>query len=143
MNMKKNILKLILSFLFLAVVILMSGCDVQHFLSQGTTIGNLEGTVLIGPLCPVETVPPDPACLPTAETYKAYPVGIWTADGKQKVRTIEPKLDGRYDVSLPEGFYLVDRENTQAGIGSNLPQVVSIIAEATTVLNISIDTGIR
>jgi hypothetical protein len=144
--MKKNIRNLILGFFILIGLSLTPGCDLNHFLSDGTgsELGILVGTINIGPLCPVETVPPDPACLPTAETFKAYPVGIWTADGKTKVITISPDIHGSYSQQLPQGFYLINRETTQTGIGgSNLPLTVGIAAGYTTVININIDTGIR
>ena len=141
--MKKNAEKLIPGIFFFIGLSLFSGCDIQKFLLEGTGLGILTGTIKIGPLCPVETVPPNPACLPTEETYKAYAIGIWTSDGKQKVNTIHPELNGSYVVDLPAGFYLIDRENTQTGIRSNLPLTVGIADGYTTVLNISIDTGIR
>lgn len=144
--MKKNIRILIIDLLFLIGLSLMPGCDTNHFLSDGTDtgFGILAGTINIGPLCPVETVPPNPACLPTAETFKAYPVGIWTADGKTKVITISPDLNGSYSQLLPEGFYFINRETTQTGVGgSNLPLTVGIASGYTTTLNINIDTGIR
>jgi hypothetical protein len=144
--MGKNILKLVIGILFFIGLSLSPGCDMDHFLSDGTGtgFGILTGTITIGPLCPVETVPPDPACLPTAETFKAYPVGIWTADGKTKVITISPDLKGSYSQQLPTGFYLINRETTQTGVGgSNLPSTVGIAAGYTTILNINIDTGIR
>jgi hypothetical protein len=144
--MKKIIQRVIIGFLFFTGLSLTPGCDMNNFLSDGTGsgFGILAGTINIGPLCPVETIPPDPACLPTAATFKAYPVGIWTADGKTKVITISPGINGSYSQQLPTGFYLIDRETTQAGVGgSNLPKTVGIDAGYTTILNISIDTGIR
>jgi hypothetical protein len=143
---KKIIRILIIDLLFLIGLSLMPGCNTNNFLSDGTDtgFGILAGTINIGPLCPVETVPPNPACLPTAETYKAYPVGIWTADGKTKVITISPDLKGFYSQLLPAGFYLINRETTQTGAqGSNLPLIIGIAGGHTTTLNISIDTGIR
>lgn len=128
----------------MAGLILIAGCNSRDFLSPVNGIGTLEGTIEIGPLCPVETIPPDPACQPTAETYKAYPVGIWTADGKVQVNTISPNLDGSFTLQLPDGFYLVNRENPKTGPGgSNLPVIIPIESGNTTFLKITIDTGIR
>jgi hypothetical protein len=92
----------------------------------------------------VETVPPDPACLPTAETYKAYPVRVFTSDGKIKISQLNPSLDGSFISELPPGSYLVVLEKAQNNIGgSNLPVEVTINSQVTTMLNINIDTGIR
>jgi hypothetical protein len=116
------------------------GCDKKK--NDGT--GFLEGKISIGPICPVETIPPDPACLPTTETYRAYPVSVWTSSGGRKIAQLNPSLDGSYKTELGIGNYLVVLESGKTGIGSsNLPLNVSIIQETTTTLNISIDTGIR
>ena len=125
---------LFLSFLF------FSGCDKRD--NQGT--GFLEGVISIGPICPVETDPPDPGCLPTAETYKAYAVSIWTSNGTKKVAQLNPALDGSYKTELDCGNYLVILEDSKNGPGSsNLPVEVSINSQNKTILNIDIDTGIR
>ena len=104
----------------------------------------LEGVISIGPICPVETDPPDPGCLPTAETYKAYPVSIWTSNGRRKIAQVNPALDGSYKTELDPGNYLVKLGTANNRIGSsNLPAEVTITSQNKTVLNIDIDTGIR
>jgi len=129
-----------LCIIFLFGLILISGCEEQSI--QAT--GFLKGLISIGPLCPVENDPPDPGCLPTAETYKAYPVSIWTSDGRRKITQLEPALDGSYKIDLDPGMYLVVLETGQNSIGSsNLPREVTITSKTNTVLNIEIDTGIR
>jgi hypothetical protein len=138
--MKKNNYIRILVVILLTCIAVMSGCDSKKALVEGI----LEGTISIGPICPVETIPPDPACLPTAETYKAYPVNVFTSDGKTKVAQLMPSLDGSYSSELPPGDYLIVLERAKNNIGgSNLPVIVSIKAQDKTLLNINIDTGIR
>jgi hypothetical protein len=138
--MIRRSLNIILSKVFLFGALFILGCDKQ--INQGT--GFLEGVISIGPICPVERIPPDPGCLPTAETYKAYPVSIWTSDGRKKIVQLNPALDGSYKTELVSGNYLVVLENGKNRIGSsNLPIKVSIIQENKTILNINIDTGIR
>ena len=61
--------------LFFAIFLNWS-CDKQQM--QTVEIGFLEGKITIGPLCPVESVPPDPACQPTQETYNTWPIVVWT-----------------------------------------------------------------
>lgn len=137
--MKSKIFKCIAG-IFLAVLILASGCENKKALDPGI----LEGKITIGPICPVERIPPDPACQPTAETYKAYPVSIFTSDGSKKIAQLNPSLDGSYNVELPPGNFLVVLERSNTGIGgSNLPVEVSISSEDKTILDINIDTGIR
>jgi hypothetical protein len=138
--MNMNMYKKTFGMLFLTVIILISGCDKKKTINSGF----LEGTSTIGPICPVEKIPPDPACLPTAETYKAYPVSVYTSDGIIKIAQLKPSLDGFFSSELPPGNYLVVLEKAQNNIGgSNLPVEVSITSEDKTVLNVNIDTGIR
>jgi hypothetical protein len=120
--------------------LILSGCEKQT--NQET--GFLEGIISIAPICPVETDPPGPGCLPTAETYKAYPVSIWTSSGRRKIAGINPALDGSYKTELTPGIYLVKLGTISQGIGNcNLPAEVTITSQHETVLNINIDTGIR
>jgi len=104
--MKKSSYKRIFSLYFLAGLLIITGCDNQTILENGI----LEGTISIGPICPVERIPPDPACLPTAETYKAYPVYVCTPDGSKKIALISPALDGSFKTELAPGNYLIKLE---------------------------------
>ena len=131
---------IILGLTLLTLLLLAGGCDKL----SSDEAGILEGKISIGPICPVETDPPDPGCLPTAETYKAYPVAVWTSDGEKKIIQINPAIDGTYRTDLEPGKYLIMLEIDRSNIGSsNLPVEVSIISDNITTLNIDIDTGIR
>ena len=107
--------------------------------------GILKGKISIGPICPVQKDPPDPACLPTKETYRAWAAAVWTVNKKTKVATLDPTLDGNYQIRLQAGNYIIDYEvaRTNSIGGSNLPANVSITYIDTTTFNIDIDTGIR
>lgn len=121
------------------MILSSAGCD-----KAGTLTGGLlEGKISIGPICPVETVPPSPNCLPTAETYKAYPVGVWTTDGSRMITLISPALDGTFSVELNPGQYSIRRNKNYGVGGSNLPMKIIIIPNEKTTVSISIDTGIR
>ena len=135
--MNKNIL---LTALIIAII-LVSGCIQQP--AKPLEKGFLEGKITIGPICPVERFPPDPNCQPTEETYKAWPIAIWTTDKKAKIAQIKPNLDGTYKLELPVGTHVVDFEKEQHFGGNNLPATIAIDPGKTTTLNIDIDTGIR
>ncbi len=121
------------------IIVPINGCDNQDkILEQGL----LSGTITIGPLCPVETFPPDPNCEPTEATYKAWPIGVWTADKKSKLGQLEPNLDGTYNFELPVGTFIVDLE-IQHLFDTTLPETIEIEADKTVFLDIVIDTGIR
>jgi hypothetical protein len=137
--MKRPGLKWIVGIISYLPIIFITGCDKSEKDS-----GYLAGTISIGPLCPVERIPPDPGCLPTAETYKAYPVSVYSADGEDKITQLKPSLNGSFSCELPAGKYIVILENAISKIGnSNLPVNLSIKLRDTTRLNINIDTGIR
>ena len=137
--MRKYIYNCIFSLTILPALFNPSGCDGRIKQEQGV----LEGTISIGPICPVETDPPRPECLPTAETYKAYPVSIWTSDGGQKVAQLSPALDGSFSMELDPGQYLIKLEKVNSIGGSNLPITVEISTLEKAIVNIDIDTGIR
>lgn len=137
--MKNSVYRNIFVFVFLAGILVVSGCGNDSVMENGF----LEGTVSIGPLCPVETDPPEPGCLPTAETYKAYPVYVCTPDGSKKIALISPQLDGSFKTELAPGKYLVILDKEHRIGSSNLHQEVTINSLETTTISIEIDTGIR
>jgi hypothetical protein len=138
--MNSRILKGFFIVVLFSAIFFISGCAS----SVHDENGYLEGTISIGPICPVETIPPDPACLPTAETYKAYQVSVYSVDGLTKVAQLNPSLDGSYSAELPCGNYRVALEKAQTNVGgSNLPVEVSITQQRNTLLDVNIDTGIR
>jgi hypothetical protein len=140
MKLEKRTCHLFFGIVFLTGLMLFSSCDKK----TNTDTGFLEGKISIGPVCPVEKIPPDPGCLPTAETYKAYPVSVWTSDGMRKIVQINPSLDGSFRTELEPATYLVVLEKGQNKIGSsNLPVEVSIVSQNITMLSINIDTGLR
>jgi hypothetical protein len=105
--------------------------------------GTLQGTISIGPLCPVEHNPPLPECLPTRATYNVWPISVWTEGKAAKVAPIIPNLDGTYSIQLSPGNYVVDLDKPNTFGSRNLPANVKINSAKETVLDISIDTGIR
>lgn len=138
--MGKNNKNIILGLTLLTGLLLNLGCDKMNTQDEGI----LEGKISIGPICPVETDPPDPGCVPTVETYKAYPVSVWTSDGRRKITLLKPSMDGSYKTDLEPGKYLIILETGGNNIGSsNLPVEITIISGEITTLNIDIDTGIR
>jgi hypothetical protein len=133
----KRVLKITV---LLLIFTLIWGCNQNN--SQIVEKGQLMGKISIGPLCPVETDPPDPNCQPTAETYLNWPVVIFTSDNKTKVLTLNPDVDGNYLVDLDKGSYIVDLD-IENRFGDNLPTKIDVKANKTVLLDIDIDTGIR
>jgi len=123
-----------------AALIFYNSCEKKSILLDGY----LKGKISIGPICPIETIIPDSACMPTAETYKTYPVGIFSSDGKNKLAQIIPALNGSFIIELVPGSYVLKLESAEPHIGgSNLPIQVVVNSQDSTLFNITIDTGIR
>ncbi|WP_418264545.1 hypothetical protein [Flavobacterium faecale] len=131
----KNISKIAI---FIWTVILCSSCEPNPTKENGV----LKGKISIGPICPVETIPPNPACLPTQETYKYWAVYVWTLDKKEKIAQLQPELDGNYSLQLAVGRYILDLDD-QHRFGKNLPASIIIKNNETTIFDVNIDTGIR
>ena len=137
------VIKSILQYLILCVILIpfFLSCTLQN--GTGMT-GVLKGKITIGPLCPVETIPPDTACSPTLQTYKTWATAVWKLDKKTKLVTLNPTIDGNYLIAIPAGDYIIDFDTIQTyKAGSNLPSRITVLPNDTTVFNINIDTGIR
>lgn len=119
--------------LFLIFSILLMGCT-------NPSDGTVQGFISIGPLCPVETSPPDPTCQPTAQTYLNFPITVFRlVDGAQiEVNTFHGDATGFYELSLTPGNYLFSRNDRFFK-----PIQFTIQSNETLDLNIQIDTGIR
>ena len=116
-----------------------------HFVRENVATGTLRGKISIGPLCPVETVPPRPECLPTEETYKQWQTTVWNRSKTIKICNINPDIDGNFEVTLSPGKYIVDFETPRSNgpIMTNMPLDVTIATNETISISIDIDTGIR
>jgi len=123
------------TFAILAVFafLMAAGCATQN------QHGALEGTVTIGPLCPVEPCHLTPE--QTAAAYNSRNLTIYAADMKTIVRQMPLGSDGKYNVELAPGTYYVTVK--PAGIGELEPTRVDITANGTTKLDLQVDTGIR
>ncbi len=101
----------------------------------------VSGQVLLGPICPVESYPPDPNC--AAKGYETTIQVIAVGSPKSSpFTTAKTDKDGRFKITLPPGDY------TLQPIGAKVfPSCssVNITVKPATILqvNLSCDTGIR
>ena len=105
--------------------------------------GVLKGKISIGPLCPVERIPPDPKCQATPEMYAARKIFVYQTDKITLVTTITPDNRGQFSLSLPAGTYYLNMASQTIGNISGLPATVQIENNKTISLEINVDTGIR
>ncbi|OGZ06506.1 MAG: hypothetical protein A2942_04835 [Candidatus Lloydbacteria bacterium RIFCSPLOWO2_01_FULL_50_20] len=103
--------------------------------------GALEGTMTIGPICPVELV--GEPCSPTAEMYAARKVFVFSKDRKKLIKTLTPDAQGKFRTTLPGGTYVIDMEPEGIGGINGVPATVSIVPGKSVSLVIDVDTGIR
>ncbi|MDD1679830.1 MAG: hypothetical protein LUO93_11690 [Methanomicrobiales archaeon] len=102
--------------------------------------GYLEGHVIIGPICPVEQI--NVTCPVPPSVYEARKIVVST-EGAQVVTIVDIDSTGFYRTALAPDTYIVDINHIGIDHSTDVPIAVTIIAGQTTVLNISIDTGIR
>lgn len=99
----------------------------------------VRGAVLLGPVCPVEQYPPDPAC---ADRPFETTVQIFVKGASQPFAVGETNKEGAFMFALPPGAYML-----RALGGSPLPicSPADVTVEPNTVdeINLSCDSGIR
>jgi hypothetical protein len=103
--------------------------------------GNIYGTVLLGPVCPVMMDPPDPQC---ADKPYATSLDVTTIDGSRVIKQFSSDGNGRFNIEIPPGQYVV----RSAATANILPYCQSngtftVGANDSTEVTISCDTGIR
>ena len=98
------------------------------------------GRATAGPVCPVEKVPPDPACDP--RPVAGAVVLIRDASGAEVARvTTDP--DGRYVAEVDPGGYIVEAQDVTGLMGKPGPQAATVNAGTTVTVDLAYDTGIR
>lgn len=102
----------------------------------------VEGTVLFGPVCPVERVPPDPQCAPRPGPADLH---LMRTDNGASTSG-QAGTDGRFSIAVAPGTYLVTAVATRPSPGRGcqaVPAQVTVSAGSFAPLAVSCDTGIR
>lgn len=107
-------------------------------LGDGRT--GIGGTALAGPVCPVERVPPDPACAP--RPVAGATIVIRDGSGSEIARTVTA-ADGWFFVELPAGDYLVEPQAAEGLMGTAGRQDVRVVDGSAAQVQVEYDTGIR
>lgn len=103
----------------------------------------IAGRALAGPTCPVEQVPPDPACAPSPVAGAA--VIVRDAAGAEVARATTD-ADGVYLVAVPGGgTYTVEAQPVEGVLGTPAPVIVAVGSGPGdwAVADLPYDTGIR
>jgi len=99
------------------------------------------GTVVFGPICPVERVPPDPQCAPRPGAAEIHLVRV----GDGTTLSGQAGADGRFSIAAGPGTYAVKAvTNASPGRGCSAdPSQVTVVPGAGASVSVSCDTGIR
>ncbi len=99
----------------------------------------VSGTVSLGPTCPVQRIPPDPAC---ADKPYATAIVAYRAGSKSPLLIGNSDSNGAFSFSLQPGSYTLTVSN-----GTMLPRCASVnvkvMANTYATTTLSCDTGIR
>lgn len=100
----------------------------------------VQGSVLLGPTCPVEQNPPQPGCAPKPyeTTIKILPAGSLTP-----LATVSSNASGTFSVSLAPGTYTLQAQGGNGVPPTCRPLAVTVKAGAAQTVTIQCDTGIR
>jgi hypothetical protein len=100
----------------------------------------IRGVALAGPVCPVERVPPDPACAPRPVDGAVIVV---RDGGGSDVARVTAGPDGGFFVPLPAGAYVLEPQPVEGYMGTAPPLEVSVQDGITAEVQVEYDTGIR
>lgn len=106
----------------------------------GAGATGIGGMGVAGPVCPVETVPPDPACAPRPVAGAVLVIRDGT--GSEVARTTTG-AEGSFFVELPAGDYLVEPQPVEGLMGTAGTQSVTVKEGGTATVRLDYDTGIR
>jgi hypothetical protein len=97
--------------------------------------------VQAGPVCPVERIPPDPAC---ADRSVAGAEMVVTDASGQRIASGRSNASGDLTVSLAPGSYTLTPQPVSGVMGTAAPMGITVVAGASPAAIVVIyDTGIR
>ncbi len=106
-----------------------------------TSTGKLVGLVTIGPNCPGPTT--TNPCPTPPSAYASRKVEVYDGEREKLLNTVDIDNGGFYSIDLPPANYTIDLKSNGIDKSADVPKKVTIKANETTRVDISIDTGIR
>ena len=114
--------------------------DVLAGLRNAARTTGVAGAVTAGPVCPVEKVPPDPACNPRPV---AGAVLVIRGAGGAEVARFTTDATGLFRIGLHPGDYMLEAQPVEGLMGAPAAMPFTVTDGAETLLDVSYDTGIR
>lgn len=99
----------------------------------------VSGVAVAGPVCPVETTPPDPAC--AAEPVAGARLIVIDLNGAE-VASAVTGADGAFELHVAPGTYSLISQPVEGLMGVAQPQEFTV-GETPVEITLSYDTGIR
>ncbi|MDO8537842.1 MAG: hypothetical protein Q7S21_03060 [archaeon] len=130
--------KFLLIFVIVFVLALAFGLFVFPSISPTPINSGIKGIVLIGPTCPVETIPPQPNCGDKPFQAKIF---IKNSNGF-KVGEFSSGINGKFEVPLSPGTYVLEPQSPNV-LPSGQIQTVIVEEGKFTQITINYDSGIR
>jgi hypothetical protein len=119
------------------LIVALGACDSHVPADSSATI---TGRLVAGPICPVETNPPDPDCAPRPVPDTEV---IATLSDGTELRIVS-SLDGTFRIALPPGEVVITFAVDEASMLAPDPITATIVANQTLDLgDLTYDTGIR
>jgi hypothetical protein len=110
--------------------------------SASVSVSGIKGSVLIGPTCPVQRIPPDPKCGDTP--FADAVVSVKLKSNGFLVMSSKTDVNGNFLVNLPPTTYLLKvLPRTNSFLPMCAESEVLVKANTVTVIAITCDTGIR
>ena len=127
--------------LLVAIVLLVVACAPGPTAPPAGSQVHVSGHVVAGPTCPVERIPPDPACAPRPVADATVRI-IGTTTGAMVVEAVTD-ADGAYAVEVPPGSYRLEGGAGMPGIGPPAPVPFTAVEGVPMTVDLPVDTGIR
>ena len=125
--------------LLAALAFALAACDGTAMTSPSPTAApdtGIRGVVLLGPTCPVEQVGASPCVTPYAATL------VIRDANEREVGRVTSGADGRFEIRLPPGQYVILPQNGDPTPTAQLAPVTVVEGQFADV-TINYDTGIR
>jgi hypothetical protein len=107
---------------------------------SGTDDSGMEGRVMVGPTCPVERNPPDPAC---ADRPLQTNLSVRTPDLKRRVKDFASDKQGWFKVSVAPGEYVIRNADQARMYPTCSAGPITVKANNYTQVRVECDSGIR
>jgi hypothetical protein len=122
------------------IAVALAGCVPAS--SPPALLGTVEAHLVAGPVCPVETLPPDPGCAPRPVVGAV--VVVSPSDGREiAVATGTSDVNGIVRLQVAAGSYIVTAGSVAGLMGMPPPTPVTVQSGTVSLVTLEYDTGIR